>query len=172
MTPIRRLVAGAVLAAGTLIAAGAAFSTANAADTAPAPQAGPAGHPGWHGHHRGHGFLYSKLGLSDDQKAQIKSIHEAAKPQMQSLFQQMQANSAKLKTLSPADPNYMATVQEVSQANAPLQAQLHVQRLGVEHEIFNKVLNSSQQTQLQQLKLQMQERMQQHMQSRGAPTGT
>jgi Spy/CpxP family protein refolding chaperone len=171
MISIRKLLAGTALAAGTLIAAGAPISLAGAADATP-PQAQGA-HPGWghHGHHRG-GFMYAKLGLTDAQKSQIKTIHQTAAPQMKSLFQQMQANSVKLKQMSPADPNYMNTVQSVSQANAPLRAQLAVQRASIHQEVFTKVLTSEQQAQLLQLQAQMQQRMQQRMQSRGEAGST
>jgi Spy/CpxP family protein refolding chaperone len=172
MNSIRKLLVGTALAAGTLIAAGASVSLATAADTAPPQAQAPGGHHwGHHGHHRG-GFMYAKLGLTDSQKAQIKTIHQTAAPQMKTLFEQMHANSAKLKQMSPSDPNYINTVQSVSQANAPLQAQLAVQRASIHQEIFTKVLTGEQQTTMLQMRAQMEQKMQQRMQQRAAGAGS
>src|ERR1700710_2110647 len=89
MTSIRNWLAGTALTAGALLSAGALYSVASAADTPTAAPTAPGAHHGWH-HHRGHrgGFMYAKLGLTDAQKSQIKSLHQAARPQMQTLFEQ------------------------------------------------------------------------------------
>jgi protein CpxP len=161
MNSIRKLLAGTVLATGALLTAGAGMAVAGAADEAP-PAAGAPGAPGAHGwhHHGGPMHMYSKLGLSDAQKAQIKTIMQAAGPQMKTLHQQMRANELKLHQVQPTDSNYDAVVSEVSQANGTLHGQMAVQMAGVRKEIFTKVLTASQQTQLQQLEAQMQARMQ------------
>jgi len=161
MNSIRKLLAGTVLATGALLTAGAGMAIAGAADEAP-PAAGAPGAPGAHGwhHHGGPMHLYSKLDLSDAQKAQIKTIMQAAGPQMKTLHQQMRANELKMHQVQPTDSNYDAVVSEVSQANGTLHGQMAVQMAGVRKEIFTKVLTASQQTQLQQLEAQMQARMQ------------
>ena len=156
MNSIRTLLAGSVLATGALLSAGAGL--AMAADDATPAAAAPGQH-GWH-HHGGPMHLYGKLGLSDAQKAQIKTIMQAAGPQMKTLHQQMRDNQLKLHQVQPTDSNYDAVVSEVSQANGTLHGQLAVQMAGVRKEIFTKVLNASQQAQLQQLEAQMQARMQ------------
>ena len=51
--------------------------------------------------------LYSKLGLSDAQKAQIKTIMQAAGPQMKTLHQQMRDNELKLHQVQPTDSTTM-----------------------------------------------------------------
>jgi Spy/CpxP family protein refolding chaperone len=158
MNSIRKLLAVTVLASGALLAAGAGIATATASEDAAAP-APPPGEHGWH-HHGGPLHLYSKLGLSDAQKAQIKTIMQAAGPQLKTIHQQMRDNELKLHQVQPTDPNYDAVVSEVSQANGTLHGQMAVQMAGVRKEIFTKVLNASQQTQLQQLEAQMQARMQ------------
>jgi protein CpxP len=168
MNSIRKLLAGTVLAAGALLTAGAGISIATAADDA-APAASPPGPHGWH-QHGGPMHLYAKLGLSDAQKAQIKTIMQAAGPQMKTIHQQMHDNELKLHQVQPTDPNYDAVVSEVSQANGTLHGQMSVQMAGVRKEIFTKVLTASQQTQLQQLEAQMQTRMQAHMQARHPAT--
>lgn len=163
MNSIRNLLAGTVLATGALLTAGAGMAIAGAVDEAPpaagAPREHGPGEHGWH-HHGGPMHVYEKLGLSDAQKAQIKTIMQAAGPQMKTLHQQMRDNELKLHQVQPTDSNYDAVVSEVSQANGTLHGQMAVQMAGVRKEIFTKVLTASQQTQLQQLEAQMQARMQ------------
>jgi Spy/CpxP family protein refolding chaperone len=159
MNSIRNLLAGTALAAAALSTAGTVFSLASAADeTTTAPTTPPAGGPhGWHHRHHGMGFLYSKLGLTDAQKAAIKSIMQTNGPQLQTLHQQMHANSLKLRQTQPNDPNYSNVVAQVSAANANLHQQMDTLKATVRQEIFGK-LTSVQQTQLQKLEAQMQAR--------------
>ena len=121
--------AGILMAGGALLTATSALSTAAVADDAaaatPPPGAPGAGPHGW-GHGpagEGPGHLYSKLGLSADQQASMKSIMTAAKPQMKSLHEQMRANHLKLMQTKPDDPNYGNVVAEVAQSNAALASQ-------------------------------------------------
>ena len=163
MNSIRKLLAGTVLATSALLSAGGGMAIAGAADEAPPAAGAPGEHgPGEHGwhHHGGPMHVYEKLGLSDAQKAQIKTIMQAAGPQMKTLHLQMRDNELKLHQVQPTDSNYDAVVSEVSQANGTLHGQMAVQMAGVRKEIFTKVLTASQQTQLQQLEAQMQARMQ------------
>ena len=164
MKSIRNLLAGTVLATSALLATGAAISIATAADeaTTTPPPAGP--HGGWH--HHGPMHLYSKLGLSDAQRAQVKAIFQSAEPQMKTIHEQMRTNSLKLAHTQPTDPNYSTVVAEVSQANATLHAQLTTHMATVRQQIYTTVLTEAQRTQLQTLEAQMEARMQQRMQSR------
>lgn len=159
MNSIRNLLAGTALAAGALLTAGTVFSLASAADTTTiTPATPPAGGPhGWHHHHHGMGFLYSKLGLSDAQKAAIKTIMQTNGPQMKSLHEQMHANSLKLRQTQPNDPNYNNVVSQVTSANATLHQQMDTLKATVRQEIFAK-LTPAQQTQLQTLEAQMEAR--------------
>ena len=138
--------------------AAAGLSIASAQTTTTTPSAGPSGHHGWH-HHRGPWHLLSKLGLSDAQKTQIKSIMTAAKPEMQSLHQQMRTNMQKLEQTQPSDANYSTIASQVSQTHGSLSAQMMTQRATVRAQIF-KVLTPAQQTQLATLKAQMAARWQ------------
>ena len=155
------LLAGAALAAGALVTTAAGISIATAADepttAAPAAPAAPGPH-GWH-HHHGAGHLLSKLNLSAEQKASIKTIMANAAPQMKSIHQEMRANSLKLSQTQPTDANYQSVVSQVTQANGSLHSQMITQREAVRAQIF-KVLTPAQQTQLATLKAQMQARMQ------------
>lgn len=166
MKSIRNLLTATLLTAGAVLTAAAGMSIATAQTTAaqPAPPPGP---HGWH-HHRGPWHLLGKLGLSDAQKAQIKTIMTAARPEMQSLREQMHANMLKLQQTQPSDPNYTSIVSQVSQTHGSLSAQMMTQHANVRAQVF-KVLTPAQQTQLATLEAQMQARMQAH--KRGASGG-
>jgi periplasmic protein CpxP/Spy len=174
MNSIRKLLAGSLLAAGVLVTAAVSISIATAADetAAAAPGGGPGG---WHHHHRhGHGhWMLSKLNLTDAQKAQVKSIMQAAGPQMKSIHQQMRANSEKLSDVSPTDGSHAAVMAEVSQANAALYAQMVTQKETVRASIY-KILTPAQQQQLATLKAEMKAKMAARQQAWAAshPQGT
>ncbi len=99
--------------------------------------------------------MLGKLGLNAAQKQQIKEIMTAARPQMQSLHEQKQANSAKLRQTAPTDPNYASVVSQVSQTEGSLAAQMMTQRADVRAKVF-KILTPAQQGQLATLEAQMQ----------------
>ncbi len=104
MKSIRNVLTATLLAAGAVLTAATGMSIASAADEAAAPPPPAPGAHGWH--HRGPWHLLGKLDLNAAQKQQIKDIMTAAHPQMQSLHEQMQANSLKLQQTKPTDPNY------------------------------------------------------------------
>jgi Spy/CpxP family protein refolding chaperone len=155
MKPIRNVLGASLLAAGALLAAAAgtvvAADVAATTATPPPPGAGP---HGWH-HRGGPWHLLGKLGLSEDQKAQVKSILMAARPQMESLHQQIHANALKLQQTSPTDANYTSITSQVSQTHGSLAAQELTQRAEVRAQIF-KVLTPAQQAQLTTLEAQAQ----------------
>jgi protein CpxP len=156
MKSIRNLLTTTLLTAGVVLTAattGGAVASA-AADATAAPPPPPAGTQGWH-HHRGPWRLLGKLNLSAAQQQQIKDIMTAAHPQMQSLREQMHANSLKLQQTQPTDPNYSSIASQVSQTHGSLAAQAMTQRAEVRAQVF-KVLTPAQQTQLATLEAQMQ----------------
>jgi Spy/CpxP family protein refolding chaperone len=155
----RNLLAGIILAGGALATTAAGISIATAADepTTAAPAA-PGPH-GWHHHHHGAFHMLSKLNLSAEQKASIKTIMANAGPQMKSIRQEMRANSQKLSQTLPTDANYQSVVAQVTQANGSLHSQMITQRESVRAQIY-KILTPAQQTQLATLKAQMQASMQ------------
>jgi Spy/CpxP family protein refolding chaperone len=164
----RNLLQAGLLAAGALLTAAAGISIATAADEAtPATPATPAAAGPHRWHHHGHGFLLSKLNLSAEQKAAVKTIMSNAGPQMKSIHQEMRSNSLKLRQTQPSDGNYANVVAQVTQANGSLHSQMISQREAVRAQIF-KVLTPEQQTQLAALEAQMQARMQARMQAGGA----
>jgi protein CpxP len=155
----RNLLVGTLLAAGALATTAAGISIATAADEATTAAPAAPGPHGWHHHHDGAGRLLSKLNLSPEQQASIKTIMANAGPQMKSIHQEMRANSLKLSQTQPTDANYPSVVAQVTQANGSLHSQMITQREAVRAQIF-KVLTPAQQTQLAALKAQMQARMQ------------
>jgi periplasmic protein CpxP/Spy len=170
MKSIRNLVTVTLLTTGAVMTAAAGLSIASAQTTTATTTAPtePTGHHGWH-HHRGPWHLLSKLGLSDAQKTQIKSIMTAAKPEMQSLHQQMRANMQKLEQTAPSDANYSTIASQVSQTHGSLSAQMLTQQANVRAQIF-KVLTPAQQTQLATLKAQMAARWQSRQAAAGTPS--
>jgi Spy/CpxP family protein refolding chaperone len=171
MKPIHNVLRASLLATGALLTAagGLSIATATAADdattTTPPPPPGP---HGWHGHHHGPWRMLSQLGLSDAQKASIKTIMTNAHPQMQSLHEQMHANSLKLRQTAPTDANYSSIAAQVSQTHGSLSAQIMAQQADVRAQIF-KVLTPAQQTQLTALEAQMEARHAAHGPGRGGP---
>jgi len=168
----RNLLAGSLLAAAALLAGAMSISIATAADetTAVAPPApGARGPHAWH-HHHGAGRLLAKLNLSAEQQASVKTIMANARPQMKSIFQEMRANSLKLRQTQPTDPNYASVVSQVTQANGSLHSQMITQREAVRAQVF-KVLTPAQQTQLVALQAQMQARMQARGRGAWGPAG-
>jgi Spy/CpxP family protein refolding chaperone len=153
MKSMRHLLTATLLTAGAALTAAAGMSIASAADEA-ATAPPPSGAPGWH-HHRGPWHLLGKLGLDAAQKQQIKEILTAARPQMQSLHEQMRVNSQELRQTPPTDPNYASITSQVSQTHGSLAAQMMTQRALVRAQVF-KVLTPAQQGQLAALEAQMQ----------------
>ena len=160
MKSIRNLVTATLLTTGAVMTAAAGLSIASAqttTTTTATPPTGPSEHHEWH--HRGPWHLLRKLGLSDAQKAQVKSIMTAARPEMQSVRQQMRANMQKLQQTQPTDANYTSIVSQVSQAQGSLFAQMMTQRANIRAQIY-KVLTPAQQTQLTALQAQITARRQ------------
>src|SRR5216684_8670593 len=150
MKSIRHLLTATLLTAGALLTTATGMSVASAADEATATQPPPPpGSPGRHPH-GGPWHLLGKLDLSAAQKQQIKEIMTAAHPQMQSLHEQMQANSLELRQTQPTDPNYANIASQVSQTHGSLAAQMMTQRADVRAQVF-KVLTPAQQAQLSAL---------------------
>jgi periplasmic protein CpxP/Spy len=158
MKSIRSVLTATLLAAGAVLTAATGLSIANAAEEAAAVQPPPGPHA-WS--HHGPWHLLGKLGLSAEQKQQIKSIMESAHPQMQSVHEQMRANSLKLSQTKPTDPNYASIAAAASQTHGSLSAQMMSQRADVRAQVF-KVLTPAQQTQLATLEAEMQAKRQAH----------
>jgi Spy/CpxP family protein refolding chaperone len=163
MPRTRAIVIAALAAAGL---AGVAVHAATASDTA---SQGYDEHR-WHGHHHGPAgrFMHvlKQLNLSAEQKTQIKSIFEAAKPQFQALGANMRSNAEALAGMSPTDAGYPALL-----ATAKTNAAARIQQMSdVKAQIY-AVLTKAQQEQIPQILAADKAKWQQHHQN-SAPPGT
>jgi periplasmic protein CpxP/Spy len=159
MKSIRNVLTATLLAAGAVLTAATGMSIASAAEEAATPQPPPP--PGPHGGHHGPWHLLGKLDLNAAQKQQIKDIMTTAHPQLQSLHEQMRANSLKLQQTKPTDPNYASIAAAVSQTHGSLSAQMMSQHSEIRAQVF-KVLTPAQQTQLAALEAERQAKRQAH----------
>jgi Spy/CpxP family protein refolding chaperone len=186
---------GSVIASGVLacmalvVAAGPAMAADPDADAPGAPADGPRAHQwdhdgdgqgehegwrheGWqhHGshHHRGGAAMFRELGLTDAQRASMKSILEAAKPSMKDLHEKLRANFKLLQQTAPDDRNYAQVEAKVSQENGALTTKLITARSKVFAQCY-AVLAPIQKTRLAEIRARrakwMDERMQ-HMEQR------
>lgn len=106
----------------------AAVATAATQPVTPgnAPSQGQMRHDGHHGPGGpGAGFhrVLDQLDLTAEQKTQIQSIHEQAKPRMQAVRQSERANREQLAVMPPTDPAYAGLVAS-AKTNAAEQIQL------------------------------------------------
>ena len=136
-----------LLLASAALAAGAFAQTPVAQDSATTSAAGST----QAAHGRGH--LYAKLGLTAEQEDSVKAIMTAARPQMQTLHEQMKSNRTKLRQTTPDDPNYANVVAEVAQSNATLASRRTTQGAQVQAQIY-ALLTPTQKTQLASLQAQ------------------
>jgi len=148
-----RFVAGlAALACAAALSAGAA-STASTSTSSSSPSAGD-----WHGGRHGPEHIFDKLGLSADQKAQVKAIFESNGKQVRTLHEQMHTNMEKLHQAKPDDPNYSTLVSQVAQDNGALTTQA-ISAQGEMRAKLYAVLTPAQKTQLADLEAKMKARM-------------
>jgi periplasmic protein CpxP/Spy len=145
MKSIRNMLTATLITAVAALTAETGMSAASAADESTTSQP-PPGPNEWH-QHGGPWHLLGKLGLSGPQQQQIKDIMAAARPEMQSLREQLHANAAKLKQVQPTDPNYASIASQVSQTHGALSTQLMAQRAALRAQVF-KVLTPAQQVSL------------------------
>ena len=154
-----------LLIATLAVLLGSVIAKSQTAEDAPPP-------PPMHGHSHGFGrggmdhFLFAKLNLTDDQKAQAKAIMQKERPAMGPLFQQ--DHQIDLQIRQYVEGNYdEAKVQALAAQKAQVQQQMTMQHSRIHNELY-QLLTADQKTQLKQLEAQheqrMQERMQRHMQ--------
>ena len=124
MKPIRITLYAVCLTAAL---GGVALASAATAATQPAtPNATPM-RQGWHDGPRGPGSgfhrILDQLNLSAEQTAQIRSITEQTKPQLQAVHESGRANREQLDVTPPTDPGYAGLV-AFAKSNAAEQIQL------------------------------------------------
>ena len=122
MKATSRVIAGGLLACMAMVVA-AGTMAATEADAPGAPADAPSAH-GWHHHHGDGAAMFRGLGLTDAQRASMKSILEAARPAIKDLHEQMRANFKLLLQSTPDDSNYAQVAARVGQENGALTTQL------------------------------------------------
>lgn len=123
--------------------------------------------PPMHGHHfdmggpMGH-FFAAKLNLTDEQKAQAKSVWEKERPTVKPLMQQEHQLDMQLRQY--VEGNFdQAKVQAIAAQKAQVQTQITVEETRIHNEMY-QILTADQKMQLKQLEAQHEARMQQRMQ--------
>jgi Spy/CpxP family protein refolding chaperone len=148
-----------LLLAAIAVLLGTAISRAQDADAAPAP---PPNHPHAYGM-RGPemGFFAHALNLTDDQKAQMKSIWQKEQPTMKPLFQQSRQIEQQMHQY--AEGTYdEAKVRTLATQKAQVEAEIAVQRTQIHNQMY-QLLTADQKAQLKELEAQHAARRTAHM---------
>lgn len=100
------------------------------------------------------------LDLDETQRAQVRDIMQAAKPEFQAIRQQVQANRETLTSLDPNDPDYATVLNNVAASNGQLATEGTLLAHRVRSEI-QAILTVEQKEKLARSKARMQEALQQ-----------
>jgi periplasmic protein CpxP/Spy len=148
-----------LLVAALAVALGGAIAKAQTAGaTPPPPMHGPGF--GMEGHMIG--FYARNLGLTDDQKTQMKAVAQKEHATMKPLMQQLRQMDEQLKQY--AEGTYdAAKVQGLVAQQAQTLVQLKVNETRIHNELY-QLLTPDQQSKLKELEANREARMQQHMQ--------
>jgi protein CpxP len=126
------------------------------------------------GHHRGGkmhrgggGMMFRRLDLTEDQKAQMKSIREASKTATAPLREAMKANHQKLTEATANGAFDEAQVTTIANEGAAIKAQMTVQREKVKSQMF-AILTDEQKAKAAEMKATMKQRFQERRNKRGA----
>ena len=151
-----------LLIAAMAVLLGSSIAKSQTAADAPPP-------PPMHGHGygmegEGHrmGFFAKALNLTDEQKAQMKTIMQKEHPAMKPLMQQQHQIDVQLRQYVEGtfDP---VKVQALAAQKAQVQTQLTVNETRVHNELY-QLLTTDQRAQLKEIEAKHEARMQKHMQ--------
>ncbi|HME35831.1 MAG TPA: Spy/CpxP family protein refolding chaperone [Candidatus Sulfotelmatobacter sp.] len=109
------------------------------------------------------GFFADALNLTDDQKAQMKTIMHAAHPAMKLLFEQQHQIDQQLHQYVEGTYND-AKVRALAAQKAQVEVELTVAQTKLQNQLY-QLLTPDQQSQLNELEANHESRMQQHMQN-------
>jgi len=150
-----------LLIAALAVLLGTAIAKSQVAEDAP-----PA--PPMHGHHpefgmgEHMGFFAEKLNLTDEQRAQMRTIVQKEHPALKPLFQQSHQIDLQLRQYAQGTYNE-AKVRALAAQKAQVEVELTVQRTRIHNELF-QVLTLDQQSELKQMEADHEARMQKRMQ--------
>ncbi len=119
------------------------------------------------GHHRGGGMMFRGLDLTDEQKAQMKSIREASKTTTAPLREAMKANRQKLTEATANGAFDEAAVTAIANEGAAITAQMTVQRTKLKSQMF-AILTDEQKAKAAEMKATMKQRFQERRNKRDA----
>lgn len=118
------------------------------------------------GHHRGgHGMMFRGLDLTDEQKAQMKTIRQASKESTKSIREQMKANRQKLQTLSESGTFDEAQVKAIAAEQGNLSAQMIVEKEKVKTQML-AILTPEQKAKAAEMKAQFKQKREERKQKR------
>jgi len=122
--------------------------------------------PAWSGHrHGGHmGYMAKALNLTDAQKQQIKSIRQANRASTLPLMQHLAQNRASMLAATAGGAFDQAKVTAIANQQAPLMAQMMVQKESIEHQIYTQVLTPEQRTIADQMRQKQMTRINERLQ--------
>jgi len=138
---------------------GTALAKSQTADATPAPPPMHGGHG--YGMHDRMGFFGKALNLTDDQKAQMKTIMQKEHPTMKPLMQQEHLIDQQLRQYVEGTYDE-AKVRALAAQKAQIEVELTVAHTRIHNEMY-QLLTSDQKSQLQEMKAKHEARMQQHM---------
>jgi Spy/CpxP family protein refolding chaperone len=156
-TRLRFLIAALVVVLGTALA-----NAQTSADAPPMRGHGPEFGMGGH-----MGFFARELNLTDDQKAQMKTIMDNEHPTMKPLMQQEHQIDRQLRTYVE-DAYDAAKVRTLATQKAKLEVEITVQQTRIHNEMY-QLLTSDQQAKVKELEANREAQMQQHMQDEPPP---
>jgi Spy/CpxP family protein refolding chaperone len=157
----RLLIAALAVVMGSVIA--------KSQSTEDAPPASSMHHHAMHMGMDGHmGFFARQLNLTDDQKTQMKAILQKEHPAMKPLFEQEHQIQLQLRQYVEG-PFDQARVQALATQKAQIQAQITTNETRIHNQLY-QLLTPEQQSQLKQIELKHEARMQQRMSE--APSAT
>ena len=148
--------AGALMVGSLGVAVAQVPAAGDSSDqTASSPRGGKFGRHGKHGFgkrgHRGGGFFGAELGMTDEQRTQIRSIMEAEHAKNATLHQQLADNHRAMREATKSGRFDEAQVRALAQQSAALHTEMTVARAWVQASIFNTVLTAEQKAKLTQL---------------------
>lgn len=158
-----------IAAAGLALAVGIAFAQSEG-DQGPMHHGM---HAGMHGHMMGGelGMFLHQLNLTDDQKAQVKQIFQAEKPNMKPLMQQEMQSHLQLMQLITSGKFDQAAATVIATQEAQTHIQMEVEHAKIGAQIY-QLLSSDQKAKVAEMISKHQQKMQEHLQNKEqtAPT--
>ena len=112
------------------------------------------------------GMMLHQLNLTEDQKAQVKQIMQAERPNMKPLMQQQFQSHQQMMQLITSGNFDQAKATAIATQDAQVKIQMEVEHAKIGSQIY-QLLDSTQKAKVADMLAKHQVRMQQHMQGKG-----